>query len=118
MYSTASGLTVISVQDQSYASPVNLSSAIVDLNLVIRRRSIENVRSADAVVTGKMVRTLSSEIQRNVGESFYFTIRSNKSCHASNFLVGRLADLTLSSLMLIDKHTAFEYLMIRTSSCK
>jgi len=46
----------------SNASPVNLSSAIVDLNLVLRRRSIEIVRSADAVVNGKVVRTLSSEI--------------------------------------------------------
>jgi len=62
MSSTASGVTVISVQDASNASPVNLSSAIVDLNHVLRRRSIENVRPADAVVTGKVVRTLSSEI--------------------------------------------------------
>jgi len=52
----------MSVQDASHASPVNISSAIVDLNHVLRRRSIENVRSADAVVTGKVVRTLSSEI--------------------------------------------------------
>jgi len=40
------------VQDASNASPVNLSSAIVDLNQVVRRRSIENARSADAVITG------------------------------------------------------------------
>jgi len=53
---------VISVQDASHASPVNLSLASVDLNHVLRRRRIENIRSADAVVTGKMVRTLSSEI--------------------------------------------------------
>jgi len=47
------------VQDASNPSPVNLSSAIVDLNHILRRRrpSIENVRCADAVV-----RTLSSEI--------------------------------------------------------
>jgi len=51
---------VISVQDASNASHVNLSSAIVDLNHVLRRRSIENVRSADAAVTGTVVRTLSS----------------------------------------------------------
>jgi len=63
MSSTASGVTVISEQDASInASPVNLSSAIVDLNHVLRLRSIENVRSTDAVVTGKVVRTLSSEI--------------------------------------------------------
>jgi len=54
MSSTASEVTVISVQDASNASPVNLSSAIVDLNQVLRRRSIENVRSADAMVTGKV----------------------------------------------------------------
>jgi len=53
---------VISVQDASNASPVNPSSAIVDLNFVLRRRSIEIVRSAYAVVTGKVLRTLSSEI--------------------------------------------------------
>jgi len=58
-----SGVTVISAQDTSInVSAVNLSSAIVDLNHVLRRRSIENVRSADAVVTGNVVRTLSSEI--------------------------------------------------------
>jgi len=62
MPSTASGVTVISVQDESNANPVNLASAIVDLNHVLRRRSIENVRSADAVVTDKVVKTLSSEI--------------------------------------------------------
>ena len=63
MSSTASGVTVISVQVASNASPVNLSSAIVDLNHVLRRRSIENVRSADAVhVTGKVVSTLSSNM--------------------------------------------------------
>jgi len=50
MSSTASGVTVISAQDANNASPVNLSSAIVDLNHVLRRRSIENVRSADAVM--------------------------------------------------------------------
>jgi len=55
---------MISVQDACNASPVNLSSAIVDLNHVLRRRSIENVRPADAVVTGKVVRiTLSIEIK-------------------------------------------------------
>jgi len=48
---------MISVQDASNASPVNLSSAIVDVNHVLRRRIIENVRSADAVVTDKVVRT-------------------------------------------------------------
>jgi len=52
---------VINVQDASNASLVNLSSTIVNLNHVIGRRSIENVRSADAVVTSKVVRTLSSE---------------------------------------------------------
>ena len=63
MTSTASGVTVISVQDASNASPVNLSSALVDLNHVLRRRSIENVRSADAVqVTGKVVSPLSSNL--------------------------------------------------------
>ena len=41
--STASGVTVISVQDASNTSRVNLSSAIVDLNHVLRRRSIVNV---------------------------------------------------------------------------
>jgi len=42
MSSTASGVTVTSVQDANInASPVNLSSAIVDLNHVLRRRSIE-----------------------------------------------------------------------------
>jgi len=51
------------VQDASInASPVIMSSVIVDLNHILRRRSIENVRSADAVVTGKVVRTLSREI--------------------------------------------------------
>jgi len=54
---------MIYVQDASYASPVNLSSADVDLNHVLRRRSIENVHSADAVVTDKVVRTLSTEIK-------------------------------------------------------
>jgi len=44
---------MISVQDTSNASPVNLPSAIVDLNQFLRRRSIEIVRSADAVVNGK-----------------------------------------------------------------
>jgi len=34
-------VTVISVQDASNASPVNLSSAIIELNHVLRRRSIE-----------------------------------------------------------------------------
>jgi len=62
MSSTASWVTVISVQDASNASPVNLSLAIVDLNHVLRRRSIENCRSADAVVFGKVVITLSSEM--------------------------------------------------------
>jgi len=63
MSSAASGVTVISVQDASInANPVNLSSANVDLNRVLRRRSIEKVRSVGAVVTGKVVRTLSSEI--------------------------------------------------------
>jgi len=63
MSSTASGVTVISVQDASInASPVNLSSASIDLNHVLRQHSIENVRFADAVVTGKVVRTLSTEI--------------------------------------------------------
>jgi len=42
-----------------YISPVIY---LTDLNHVLRRRIIENVRSADAVVTGKVVRTLSSEI--------------------------------------------------------
>ena len=37
-------------------------SAIVDLNHVLTRRSIENVRSANAVVTGKVVSTLSSNL--------------------------------------------------------
>jgi len=55
-------VTVIYVQDTSNASPVNMFSAIVDLNHVLRRRSIENVCSADAVVTDKVVSTLSSEI--------------------------------------------------------
>jgi len=49
MSSTASGVTVISVQDARNVSPVNLSSAIVDLNHVLRQRSIEIVRSADAL---------------------------------------------------------------------
>jgi len=55
MSGTASGVTVIYEQDASInaSSDVNLSSAIVDLNLVLRRRSIENVHSADAVVTIK-----------------------------------------------------------------
>ena len=53
---------MISVQDASNASPVDLSLVIVDLNHVLRRRNIENVRSADAVVTGKVVCTLSSNL--------------------------------------------------------
>jgi len=53
---------VIYVQDASNTSPVNLSSAIVDLNHVLRTHSIEIFRSVDAVVTGKVVKTLSSEI--------------------------------------------------------
>jgi len=57
MSSTVPGVTVISVQDASNASPVNLSSAIVDLKHVLRRPSIQNVRSANAVVTGKVVRS-------------------------------------------------------------
>jgi len=56
MSSTATGVTVIYVQDVCNANPVNLSS--VDLNLVLRRRSIEIVRSADAVVTCKVVSEL------------------------------------------------------------
>jgi len=49
------------MQDTSInASPVNLSSATVDLNQVLRRRS--SVRSADVVVTGKVLKNLSSEI--------------------------------------------------------
>jgi len=64
MSSTASVVTVISVQDAINASPVNLSSAIVDLShlSLMTAYSIENVRSADAVVSDKVVRTLSSEI--------------------------------------------------------
>jgi len=62
MSSKASEVTVIYVQAVSNASPVNLSSAIVDLNHVLIRRSIENICSAVAVVTGKVVRTLSSDI--------------------------------------------------------
>jgi len=54
---------MMSMQDASSASPANLSSADVDLNHVLRRHSIENVRSAGAVVTDKVVRTLSSEIK-------------------------------------------------------
>jgi len=74
MSNTASGVTVISVQDASNASLVNLSSAILDLNHVLRRRSIENVRWYS---TGKVVRTLSSEIKRYVTNwRFFFTLRS------------------------------------------
>jgi len=63
MSSTASGVTVIYVQDANInANPVNLSSAIVDLNHVLRRRIIEHIRSTDAVVTGKVTRTLSSNL--------------------------------------------------------
>jgi len=62
MSSTASGVTVISVEDASNVSSVNLYSAIVDLNHVLRRRSIESVRSADAVVPCKVVRTLSNDL--------------------------------------------------------
>jgi len=55
MSGTASGVTVMYEQDASInaSSDVNLSSAIVYLNHVLRRRNTENVRSADAVVTGK-----------------------------------------------------------------
>jgi len=53
---------VVFVQGASNSSPVNLSSAIVDLNHVLRRRSIENVRSAGAVVTDKVVTTLGSNL--------------------------------------------------------
>jgi len=56
--STTSGVTVISVQNANIlSSPVNLSSAIVGLNHILRRRSSENARSADAVIFDKVVRT-------------------------------------------------------------
>ena len=66
---------MISVQDASNTSRVNLSLAIVDLNHVLRRRSIENVRSADGVVTGKVVSTLSSNLM--LGQLFVHCSKSS-----------------------------------------
>jgi len=76
MSSTASGVSPSNcdICARCNASPVNLSSAIVDLNHVLRRSRIENVRSADAVVPGKVFRTLSSEIQRNVTHWRFFLL--------------------------------------------
>jgi len=77
----ASEVTVISLQDASKVSntsPVKCQSVLghssLHINHVLRRRSIEIVRSADAVVTGKVVRTLSSEIKRNVAHSRFFLL--------------------------------------------
>ena len=51
---TSSGLTSMSV-DVKRAKPVRRSSHIDERSQVLRRRSIEKVLSAEAVVTGNVV---------------------------------------------------------------
>ena len=50
------------VREASKASPVNLSSLIVDRHHVFKRRNMENVLSAEAEVTGKVHRTFNNNL--------------------------------------------------------
>ena len=69
----------ISLQEASKASPVNLSPVIVNLNHVLRRRGMENVLSAEAVVTGKVVSIFVAEVEY-WGKCLYTVLRPQERC--------------------------------------
>jgi len=77
---TAIGEMVMSREVASKASDVNRSSAMVERSHDFNRRSIEKVRSGDAVVTGKVHKICSSNLM--------FGYKTGHCSKASNALHG------------------------------